>query len=74
MLGKLSDQVRECLARAEECARKAESALSEETRDDYRRLQRSWLVLANSFALGERLVDFSAKNDRRLQQLFKNEK
>jgi hypothetical protein len=70
MLGKVSDEVSECHARAEECARKAERASSEELRHDYLTLQRGWLALASSFELGNRLISFSQENQRRRDEFF----
>jgi hypothetical protein len=57
-------------ARAEECAGKAERAYSEELRHDYLTLQRSWLALASSFELGDRLISFSQENQRRRHEFF----
>jgi hypothetical protein len=59
MLRKLSKEVSECYARAEDCTRKAAEALTEERREDYLRLQQSWLNLALSYDFAERLLDFS---------------
>ena len=42
-----------------------ERASSKELRDDYLQLRRSWLALASSFELGERLISFSQENQRR---------
>jgi hypothetical protein len=70
MLGKLSDEVSECHARAEECARKPDRASSEELRQDYLTLRRSWLSLASSFELGKRLISFSQENQRRRHEFF----
>jgi hypothetical protein len=64
MLRQLGDEVRECYARAEECARKAKNAFSEDMRDDFLRLEQSWLTLARSFEFAGRLVDFTRQNSR----------
>jgi hypothetical protein len=70
MLLKLSDQVRECYARAEECARKAEDAFTETMRQDMLRLQTSWLNLARSYEFAERLLDFSNQNKNRREKFY----
>jgi hypothetical protein len=46
MLQGLSKEIRDCYARAEACARKAEQSFSEEMRADFLRLEQSWLTLA----------------------------
>jgi hypothetical protein len=70
MLRKLSEEVRSCLAHAEECERKAEVATSEKSRNDYLRLRQHWLTLANSHEFAERLLDFSKENNRRRAELY----
>lgn len=64
MLRKLSDEIADCHAHAETCARKAAEAPTDQERDDYLRLAQHWLALARSYELGERL-DFSKENARR---------
>ncbi len=59
----LSDQVRDCLARAQECGHKAEHAASNVLRDDYIQLQRQWLKLAHSRRIAEGMLgDFYDRN------------
>jgi hypothetical protein len=70
MLLKLSDQVRECYARAEECGRKAEDAFTEALRQDMLRLQASWLNLARSYEFAERLLDFSNEKKHRREKSY----
>ncbi len=70
MLRKLSHEASDCFARAEECACKAEAAVSDQQRDDYLRLQRSWLTLANSYELADRLLSFSKENRHRRVEFY----
>jgi hypothetical protein len=62
MLRKLSKEVRECYARAEDCTRKAAEAIAEERREDYLRLQQSWLNLALSYDFAEGLRDLRLRD------------
>jgi hypothetical protein len=71
MTEKLHDKVRACLARAEECARKAQSAASDETRGDYLRLQRHWLNLADSYEAADRLLNSTNEHDRKRHDFLK---
>jgi len=59
MLQGLSKEIRDCYARAEACARKAEQSFSEEMRADFLRLEQSWLTLARSYEFAVRLLDFT---------------
>ena len=59
MLENLSDQVRNCLRRAEECARKAEPQSDPELRQDFLAMEARWLKLARSYELTERLSAFA---------------
>jgi PAS domain S-box-containing protein len=65
MLRKLSNEIANCHAHAETCARKAAEATTDQGRDDYHRLQQHWLLLARSYELGERLGDFAKESARR---------
>jgi hypothetical protein len=65
MLNKLSEQIRECLEHAEDCARKAaEQPVGSTLKQDYLYLARNWRSLARSFELGERLTDFTNETKR----------
>jgi hypothetical protein len=64
MLRKLSNEIADCHAHAESCARKAAKATTHQERDDYLGLQRHWLTLAGSYEFSERLGDFSKENTR----------
>ena len=60
MLNNLSEQIRECLQHAEECARKAaELPNSSPFRQDFVRLEKRWLELVRSFEFGEQLDGFT---------------
>ena len=71
MSEKLNDQVRACLAHADECARKTENAASDETRDDYLRLQGYWLNLADSYESADRLLNSTNEHDRERHDFLK---
>lgn len=58
MLQNLSEQIRECLRRAEECKRLAETALTATGKADYLDMERRWLSLARSYEFAERLSNF----------------
>jgi hypothetical protein len=69
MLNNLSEQIRECLQHAEDCARKA-ATLSDSSpfRQDFLDLEQRWLQLARSIEFGESLNRFtknSAKPNKR---------
>jgi hypothetical protein len=59
MLKVLSEDVRECYRRAEECARQAKAQLNPELRRDFLDLELRWLKLARSYEVSERLKTFS---------------
>jgi hypothetical protein len=70
MLRKLSQEVSDCYAHAEEAGRKAKETSSEELRKDYLRAQQSWLTLAHGYEFAERLLDFSKENERRRAEFY----
>jgi len=71
---KLSDQVRDCLARAQECGHKAEHAANNnELRDDYILLQRQWLNLARSHQIAEGMLSAFYEHDRNRREFIKDE-
>ena len=51
----LSEQIRDCLERAEECARKADTIIDPGLRDDFLHLAERWRSLARSMEFAERL-------------------
>jgi hypothetical protein len=53
------------LEAAENCARKAAAATDFKIKQNYLNLERSWLSLAWSFRIGERLTDFNKEVERR---------
>ena len=62
VLNNLSEQIRDCLLHAEECARKAaELPNNSRFRQDFLRLEKRWLELARSIEFGES-VDTFIKN------------
>ena len=68
MLNNLSEQIRDCLQHAEDCARKAaELPGGSPFRQDFLRLEKRWLVLARSFEFGESLDDFTKSIAKRGQ-------
>jgi hypothetical protein len=58
MRQKLGREERLCNERAQECAAAAEAALTGDVRTQYQRLERSWLTLARSFQLAQRLTAY----------------
>lgn len=73
MMRKLSQDVAECYARAEDCQRKAEQAFTADTQQDFLRLQQSWLNLARSYEFAERPLAFSKENNRRRVEIYGDE-
>jgi hypothetical protein len=59
MLKVLSEDVRECYQRAEECARQAKAQLNPKLRRDFLDLELRWLKLARSYEVSERVKTFS---------------
>jgi PAS domain S-box-containing protein len=62
MLQVLSERIRECLALAAEAMERAENTVDPTERAGLLELERGWLLLARSYALGESLADFTAAN------------
>jgi len=66
MLNHLSEQIRECLEHAEECSRKAAGQPDgSPLKQDFLKLEKSWLDLARSLQLGEQLTEFSNEARRK---------
>jgi hypothetical protein len=65
MLRKLSNEIVDCYAHADTCARKAAEATTDHERDGYLDLREHWLTLARSREFTERLGDFTRENTRR---------
>ena len=68
MLQNLSREVRECYQRAEVCAHGAQTAFDEETRQDFRALEKSWLKLAHSYEFAEQILAFTNKSKRKREK------
>ena len=69
MPNNLSEQIRECLEHAEECARKAGAQTDPKIKADFLDLERRWLLLARSYEFTERLTDFSDETRRNADKL-----
>jgi hypothetical protein len=61
VLNNVSEQIRECYRRAEDCARKAATQTDPKLKADFLDLERRWLVLARSYDFTERLNRFYKK-------------
>jgi len=59
MLSNLSEQIKDCYAHAEACARKAAAQTNPRLKQDFLEMEQRWLSLAKSYELSERLTDFS---------------
>jgi len=59
LLNNLTEQIRECLQLAEECARKAAAQSDPAIRDDFLGLEKRYRELVRSFEFGERLKSFT---------------
>ena len=64
MLQNLSQEIRECLRRAEESTRLAKTAVTAGAINDYLEMEQRWLALARSYEFAERLGANSRKNKR----------
>ena len=64
MLNNLSQQIRDCLQHAEDCARKAAAHTDPALRDDFLRLEKRWLDLARSMEFAERLNSFTKNSPK----------
>jgi hypothetical protein len=65
MLNKVKQEIAECHRHAAECREKAEQAADPDMKRDLLALERSWLFLASSYELSERLSDFTDEAERR---------
>jgi hypothetical protein len=65
MLESLGEQIRDCYAHAEDCARKAAAQTDPQLKQDFSDMERRWLTLAKSYELSQRLGDFSKEADRK---------
>ena len=67
----LSEQIRDCLRHAEDCAQRAATQADPKLKQDFLQLEKKWLSLARSFQLTERLTAFSGEAQRRADRLPK---
>jgi hypothetical protein len=65
MLNKVKEEIAECYRLAAESREKAEQSTDPDMKRDLLALERSWLFLAGSYELSERLSDFSDEAQRR---------
>jgi hypothetical protein len=68
MLQNLSQQVRDCLKHAEDCALQAKVQPDPNLQRDYLMMERRWLSLARSYQFSEHLDTFSRHNNNRLKE------
>ena len=68
MLNNLSEQIRECLRHAEDCAGSAAAQTDPQLKEDFLGMERRWLFLPRSYELTERVTDFTADNKRRTKR------
>ena len=71
MLNNLSEQIRECLQHAENCARKAAAQTNSKLKEDFLEMEQRWLFLARSYEFTERLGDFSDEAKRNTDKMPK---
>ena len=69
VLKNLSEEIRECLQHAEDCARSAAAQTDPKIKDDFLNLETRWLFLARSYEFTERLTDFSDETKRNADKL-----
>jgi hypothetical protein len=69
VLNNVSEQIRECYRRTEDCARKAAAQTDPTLKADFLDLERRWLVLARSYDFTERLNSFT-KNSAKPNSKF----
>ena len=65
MLQNLSEEIRECIRRAEECKRLSKTALTPSAIKDYFQMERRWLALARSYEFSESLSRFIEPSRRK---------
>ena len=71
MLNSRSEQVRECLQHADDCARQAAAQTDAKMKADFLDLERRWLSLARSYEFTERLDDFCGEAKRQADGFLK---
>jgi hypothetical protein len=73
MLENLSEQVRECLRHADECAHGAKSAKDPQLRQDLLQMEGRWLSLARSYLFSESLSFSAHMKEKTAEGLLKVE-
>jgi hypothetical protein len=68
MLNNLSEQIRDCLRHAEDCARQAAVQTCPKLKADFLDMERRWLFLARSYEFTERVTDLSAETNRQVKR------
>jgi hypothetical protein len=72
MLNKQSDQIRECLQHAKDCARKAAAQTDPNLKNDFFEMERRWLFLARSYEFTEQLeTTFPTRRSEQADKLAK---
>ena len=66
MLNNLSEQIRECLQHAGDCAQRAAVQTDPQLKQDFLDTERRWLFLTRSYEFTDRLTDLSDETKRRL--------
>lgn len=65
MMADLAKVIDECREHAASCARKAESVFARDARDDFLRLEQSWLQLARSYEFAQAVMTRQSGNTLR---------
>lgn len=66
MLQNLSDQIRQCHARATEARARASETADPALRAEFEQMEQGWLRLAESYALSERLQHYLLEQDTKI--------
>ncbi|MGA7972896.1 MAG: hypothetical protein WCA36_08820 [Pseudolabrys sp.] len=66
MLQNLSDQIRQCHARATEARARAAETADPALRAEFEQMEQGWLRLAESYALSERLQHYLLEQDTKI--------
>ena len=69
MLENLSEQVRECLRRAEDCTERAKREPNPSFKCDFLEMEGRWLKLARSYQFLEQLSSFTTYNNQKQTEL-----
>ena len=64
VLNNLSEQIRDCLQHAEDCAQRAAAQTDPRLREDFLRLEKRWLDLVRSMEFAERLNSFTTNSPK----------